>query len=118
MNGTVLGALLLHLLGVGFLAVAVASWLGRRTPGARCRPGAVVNALVGGLAIGDATVAVVGEPARIAYWAAGAVLVLFAVAAVVLHHRTARRPMRVAPTDGAPAPRSDAAYIPLTSGPT
>lgn len=104
MNDVVLGALLLYLLGLASCAAAVRAWRRRAAV-------TVAHAVVGALALGEAAVTVVDEPARTVSWSAGAVLVLLVGVAQLLGHRRSIR-------SGTPAPPSDGAYTSLTSTPT
>jgi len=49
--------------------------------------GAVVDLLVGAVALGDGAVSVIGEPERVAVWSAGSVALAVAVAVLVHRHR-------------------------------
>ncbi len=116
MHDAVLGAVLLHVLGVGFLAAAASSWLRRRATGAGRRPGVAVNALIAVLAMVDAGVTVVDEPFRLAQWSAGVLLAALVVGVVVVRHRRpTRRRSATAPPGAVPAPRTAEADLPLTS---
>src|ERR1700748_1218414 len=89
MNGTsVLGGAFLLVVGIGFLAAALAAWSRRNDADRPSSTSAVViDVLVGGVAVVDAGLSVVDEPARaVLWWCGSAVLVAALVLLAARHH--------------------------------
>ena len=87
---SVVGSLLLLLIGVAFLCAAVVAWwrVGE-DPSSRSRHlvAVVVDLLVGVAALGDGAVSVLGEPERVVVWSIGSAALVVAVALLVLRRR-------------------------------
>ena len=90
MTASVAGALTLVLVGVAFLCAALVGWwrLGE-DPSSRPRriTGAVVDALVGVVALADGAVSVIDEPERVVVWSVGSVVLVIAVVLLARRHR-------------------------------
>lgn len=90
MTASLLGAVLLILIGVAFLAASLTQWwrlyedlsLRRRRV-----LGCAIDLLVGLVAISDGALSVIDHPARVAVWSAGSAVLVIAVAVAVLVHR-------------------------------
>lgn len=84
------GVVLLFLVGLAFLGAAVWGWSHRpEVPDGRRTLGIAVDVLVGVVALTDAAVSVVDEPARLLLWTGGSAVL---VVALVLLHRRGRTP--------------------------
>ena len=96
MSATVSGGVVLFLVGLAFLGAAVCSWTSRpEEPDLRRSLGIAVDVLVGVVALVDAAISVVDEPARPALWTTGSVVLLVAL---ILLHRRRRTPRSAART--------------------
>ncbi len=91
MTASVIGSGLLILIGVVFSCAALVGWwrLGE-DPSSRARriAGAVVDLLVGAVALADGAVSVIGEPERVVVWSAGSAVLALAVVLLALRHRS------------------------------
>jgi hypothetical protein len=89
-TASLLGAVLLVLVGVAFLAASLTQWWRLdEDPSSRRRRvlGCVIDLLVGGAAITDGALSVLDHPARVAVWSAGSAVLVIAVALLVHRHR-------------------------------
>lgn len=94
MTATAGGVVLLFLVGLAFLGAAVWGWTHRpEVPDPGRTLGIAIDVLVGVVALTDAAISVVDEPARLLLWTSGSVVL---VVALVLLHRLRRS--RVATT--------------------
>lgn len=90
MTASVVGSLLLVLIGVAFLCAATVGWWRlREDPSSRARriTGAVIDVLVGIAALADGTLSVVDEPERVLVWFIGSAALVGSVALLVVRLR-------------------------------
>ena len=90
---SVVGSLLLLLIGVAFLCAALVGWWRAGEDPWSCRRhlvAVVVDLLVGVTALGDGAVSVIGEPERVVVWSIGSAGLLVAVALLVARRRQGR----------------------------
>ena len=89
-TASVIGSLLLVLIGIAFLCAAILGWwrLGE-DPSSRVRhlTGVVVDVLVGLAALADGVVSVIGEPERVVVWSIGSAALVVAVGLLIVRHR-------------------------------